>query len=1056
MVALGCLLSSLLGHSLAAEPKPARVATYEEFLQRFSHTLAEGDYAAGAAWVRANPAFAKTFWSLSRDSERKNPTRETDFKLLLQRATSVIADELARSGDKSVLLEAKKLGWHMPDMAGYHPHPRLSIDIPEYIPLSRVGNWSLRTGVVCGQLADSRGMPPALSNARASADRLEQLCRGRKLIMIDNPLAALTFYTEVIPVALEISRGNSLALDDEVLFRFTENPAAPEAYGSDMLNVLRKNGNLSRIEKIIAEGRRRGLAPAGSMRDFIYQTYAADLRFQRDSQMQPEEFFRLHDQAIRVLRSMKDLTIDDLPGGEMEVWFDSLARLTQNPRTAPQAISRISQDLLLLQKAVDRQQPSAGLEPWLQEADSIVSNFKQKRIVLHLSRAYLNAGLPLPAKQALLSGGVRTFYRDAWRQDLEKLDKAWRAARPVAELAALEKLGVKSLPVDIHWQDGEYARLMENWCGMEMQLEEDPAKLAALFAEAEQFGQRARPHLGWMGLDDVRWFYLEHLYRRQPAQWQAEAAPILTSLQSDCDRLAFRPGQARLLAYRAELEKASNPPAATEKLTQAVALIESYLNELSATPVTREKLRQAYQPIYTALAQLQITQGKAESAFETLQRQQQANSLNLNSANLAGDPKAEALLLVRGQGQELEAQYQANAQAGRDNSKTEQLLAKNKAEFHSVLTDLRRQYPNYESALAIRPINFSKSQKFLPADTAVIQYFPTPSTLYIFVVTKDKLVIRQVDCAEKKLSRSVSKLLTEMFKPTQTAHPHYAWDGSDDFVKPLRDLLVELNVYLIAPIEEDLKDIRVLAFIPTGSLHYVPFAALGRAKGAGIEFLVERFPCVNLVKSSDLEQVSRQPTPADGGLLALGNPDGSLPAAEVEVSEIARQFAKAKKLLGKQATSGSLKTLDPGTRYLHLATHGILDSSDPKKSYLLMAGKDAASHLTMGEIYELNLEGIRLVTLSACETAREGTSPGSEISSLAEAFSVAGTNSVVASLWSVSDEATEKLMTEFYKALVQKKSLAGSLQSAELALLKNPATAHPFYWAPFVMLGDWR
>lgn len=1056
ILTLGFLLATLCHTDFAAEPKPGPVKSYKAFLHGFYQHVAEGDYAKGAAWVRTNPSFAKEFWVRLRDSEREHPTKDLDFQLLRERIASVIADELARKGDRSILLEAQKLGWHMPDMAGYHPRPRLSIDIPEYRPLSRVSNWSFHTAVVSARLGDSKGLPSALTNSREAAKSLHDLNTRLHLVVLDDPAAKLTYITETLPVVLEIIKGNSLALEDESLFRLAESPFAPQVFESDLLAALRKNGNLLRIERILAEGRRRGLIRTGSMRDFSYQTYAADLRFQRDSQMLPEEFFKLHDQALAVLRQMKDLNIDTLPGPEMEAWFDSLARLAQNPRTAPQATGRITQDLLLLQKAVDRRAALEDVEAWQRQADSIVSEFKQKGIVLHLCRAYLNAGMRVQAKQALLSGGDRTFYRDAWRQGLDKSAKSWQVSKPAAELAEAQKIGVKLVPVEISWQDGEYARLMEDWCGLEMQLEEDPSKLPALFAEAERFGQRARPHLGWMGLDDGRWFYLEHLYRQHPANWQAEAAPILASLQSDCDRLAFRPGQARLLAYRAELEKTSNPQAATDKLTQAVALIESYLNELSATPSTREKLQQAYQPIYNALAQLQIAQGKAESAFETLQRQQQANSLNLNSVNLAGDRKAEALLQVRGQGQELEAQFQANAQAGRDNSKTEQLLAKNKAEFHTVLTDLRRQYPNYESALAIRPINFSKSQKFLPADTAVVQYFPTPTTLYIFVVTKDKLVIRQVACTEKKLSQDVAKLLAEMFKPTKEAHPRYVWDGSDAYVAPLRNLLVELNGYLIAPIEEDLKDTKVLAFIPTGSLHYVPFAALGRARGQGIEFLVERFPCVNLVKSSDLEQVSRQPTPSDGGLLALGNPDGSLPGAEVEVGEIARQFAQSKKLLGKQATSISLKTLDPGTRYLHLATHGILDSTDPKKSYLLMAGKDSSSHLTMAEIYELNLEGIRLVTLSACETAREGTSPGSEISSLAEAFSVAGTNSVVASLWSVSDDATEKLMTEFYKALVQKKSLAGSLQSAELALLKNPATAHPFFWAPFVMLGDWR
>ena len=103
------------------------------------------------------------------------------------------------------------------------------------------------------------------------------------------------------------------------------------------------------------------------------------------------------------------------------------------------------------------------------------------------------------------------------------------------------------------------------------------------------------------------------------------------------------------------------------------------------------------------------------------------------------------------------------------------------------------------------------------------------------------------------------------------------------------------------------------------------------------------------------------------------------------------------------------------------------------------------------------MDKVDLVTLSACRTALgQGKPDGSEITSLAESFSSAGTPSVLASLWSVEDESTRQLMEVFYKALAKGHGKAAALREAQLTLLNAPSTSHPYYWAPFLLLGDWR
>jgi CHAT domain-containing protein len=118
-----------------------------------------------------------------------------------------------------------------------------------------------------------------------------------------------------------------------------------------------------------------------------------------------------------------------------------------------------------------------------------------------------------------------------------------------------------------------------------------------------------------------------------------------------------------------------------------------------------------------------------------------------------------------------------------------------------------------------------------------------------------------------------------------------------------------------------------------------------------------------------------------------------------------------------------------------------------------MAGPDEKSrHLSIGEIAGLRLAGNGLAVLSACETAVGEQVPGAALQTLAAAFSQAGAQSIVASLWKVNDAATRDFMVAFHRAL-SSAGRAAALQQAQLAVLSNSRTAHPYYWAPFILIG---
>ncbi len=236
-------------------------------------------------------------------------------------------------------------------------------------------------------------------------------------------------------------------------------------------------------------------------------------------------------------------------------------------------------------------------------------------------------------------------------------------------------------------------------------------------------------------------------------------------------------------------------------------------------------------------------------------------------------------------------------------------------------------------------------------------------------------------------------------------------------------------------------------------LHYLPLQSLARRGPKGLEFLVERKKVVQLVKAGDLYQLRENPPPNPEGLLGIGDVDGSLPGAAEEVRALSALYPGSKVFIGKDATLESLRQALGTADLLHLATHAELSTTNPNHSYIQLA---AGARFKATDIFGLPLEGIRLVTLSGCETALGDALPGSDITSLAEAFWAAGAPTVVASLWKVDDASTTIFMVRAYRALREGKDVATAFQHAQLALLSHPEYRHPFYWAPFVVYGDWR
>lgn len=532
---------------------------------------------------------------------------------------------------------------------------------------------------------------------------------------------------------------------------------------------------------------------------------------------------------------------------------------------------------------------------------------------------------------------------------------------------------------------------------------------------------------------------------------EAQAADARTG--SVGDRMATLGIVGEILEAKGENDKA------LEAYKEAVKLVEG-VRATAASETAFADVKRNYRP-YERIVRALIKLNRADEAFDYLNRAKSKklqDSLRLSSMK-SGDKTMQALL-DRASGLETKLQTtnaqlqaeQAKPESDRDKAKIEnlkQVVASTQGEFRKVVEQIKTSNPNYEKFMTVNPKALKETQRSIPPGVMLVQYAPLGEQLYVFLVSKENVKIVIAPAKPEELWKKIKTLRKQI--------------TSGESGAPLTKNLVALYDALIAPIESDLEPIKVVAFIPNQLLFYLPMQALAKKMPDGsIRYLIEDKQIAYLTAADVMKVV--QPPDEDkskDGMVAFGNPTGAnLPAAENEVKAIAQVFPSTEVLSGGEVTKVALNTEHRlNKRVVHFATHGILNATTPADSYIQLAASPNAeqAHLTVGEVWDLPFKKVTLVTLSACESALGDKEPdGGEITTLAEAFSSAGATTVLASLWSVGDESTKELMVEFYKQLAAGASKAEALQKAEIKLLKDPKFARPLYWAPFVLMGDWR
>lgn len=294
---------------------------------------------------------------------------------------------------------------------------------------------------------------------------------------------------------------------------------------------------------------------------------------------------------------------------------------------------------------------------------------------------------------------------------------------------------------------------------------------------------------------------------------------------------------------------------------------------------------------------------------------------------------------------------------------------------------------------------------------------------------------------------------------------------------------------IVAPIADLVADLDQLVVVPDGALHYVPFEALvsGISPSGEAEYLLERWAIAYAPSASTLVALQGRARAGESAraldLVAFADPalpgalesaDGlgvlrgvedveewrwrSLQGARREVEAIAKLFGpeRTKIFMGPEASEARFRQSGiDDTRFVHVAAHAFIDDREPALSSLLFAqdeGSEEDGLLQAHEVFDLKLNA-ELVVLSGCETALGKAVRGEGLVGLVQAFLHSGAGAVSVSLWPVEDQSTADLMAGFYSELSRGVGGSQALRRAKLARLQGGSTAHPYYWAPFVLVG---
>jgi CHAT domain-containing protein/Tfp pilus assembly protein PilF len=580
---------------------------------------------------------------------------------------------------------------------------------------------------------------------------------------------------------------------------------------------------------------------------------------------------------------------------------------------------------------------------------------------------------------------------------------------------------------------------------------------------AQSTGNKALVGQTLSGLADL------HFLRRDFSTAAKLAKRAATNALEAGDRQIF--WSARTTAGDA-LRALGRPAAARKVYGDAIATVEEVRDLGAGGPLGREGYLESRIKPYQGMIELAADQG---DTAEALQQAERAKGRTLNdvlqngridlASSLTPQERAteqrlrERLSALNGEILRARSQGGAAAEIERRREQARRDLEAFNLNLYSARSGLRLRRADLPAwtLAAARPL-------LAGGNTALIEYAVLEDRTYLWTVTAGSasapitVHLHRLPVGSAELARQV-----EAFRRQLAARDL-------DFQRSAR----RLYDLLLAPAAPELKGKTSLCIVPDGALWDLPFQAL---QTSGSEILLERHALFYAPSLGFLAEMTARRTrpPSPPTLLAVGNPAlavdtvglvaplrgaalARLPEAEREVRSLAGLYGPARSAVytGPQASEEQVKANAGKFRVLHFATHAFLDDRTPLYSSLLLAQGAPARRedglLEAWEILGLHLDA-DLVVLSACQTARGRPRAGEGMIGLSWALAAAGSSATLASQWEVDSASTGELMVAFHREWLGGASKAEALRRAALAVRGQERYRHPFYWAPFVLVG---
>ena len=526
---------------------------------------------------------------------------------------------------------------------------------------------------------------------------------------------------------------------------------------------------------------------------------------------------------------------------------------------------------------------------------------------------------------------------------------------------------------------------------------------------------------------------------------------------------------------------------ARELYARGTAAFEAQEHRLGGSYIVRSGFAASRASLYAEYVDFLVERGELAEAFHLLERSRNRAFLEFlgqRDLSLAADVPPE----LEHQRRLADARYNdalarlAHLSAETPETLTEDLhqaLSKARHEQQEIKTRIRLAAPRVAALRYAEPLDLAATQQALDPGTLLLAYSLGEERGHLFAIGPGPGEARVYP-----IPRPVGALREEVRQLRSLLRPGETSDA-------IRFRAAQLGELLLGAAADPIERAERLLILPDGPLHSLPFAALVLAdQGGQPRYLVESKPITVAASATFFAQLAKgrhelgairlsafgdplypDVTPALGrsvpvlrSAMELGLRLDPLPATRSEIEGLGALFPKTSHIfLGATATEERAKSLGKDSNVIHFACHGVVDDRLPLESALVLSlpsnpGMGEENGLLQAwEIFEQMRIDAELVTLSACDTALGQELAGEGMLGLVRAFQYAGARSVLASLWGVHDASTAELMAAFYRAWKQGRTKDEALRGAQLELLGGEGLlGHPFYWAAFELIGDWR